>query len=433
MIQPLTRRRFLKTSSLALAGGALITSRATAARKLSANDKLNLGIIGTAHRAAEDIHGVQGENIVALCDIDENLLAAAKQKFPGARTYTDFRQLLEQKDIDAVVVATADHTHAVATSAALHLGKHVYCEKPLTHSVAEARAIAKLAAKHPSLATQMGTQIHASQNYRRTVELVQSGAIGAVRECHVWCEKRLANSDRPADMPAVPPNIHWDLWLGPAPARAYHPAYLPKTWRHWWDFGEGILGDMACHYMDLPFWALELKYPESVEAEGPPIHPETTPEWLIVHYQFPARQNHPPLALTWYDGGKKPELLGQGKAPAWPNGVLFVGDKGMLIADYHQHKLLPEAQFAGFQSPPKSIPDSIGHHNEWILACETGSPTTCNFAYGSVLTEAVLLGNVAFRTGHKLEWDGPGLRVKNSEQAKNYLMAEYRRGWQLAS
>jgi predicted dehydrogenase len=400
-------------------------------RKLSANDKLNIGVIGTANRAAQDIHGIQDENIVAICDIDEQFLAAAHEKFPAARTYTDFRKLLEQRDIDAVLVGTADHCHAVATSAALHLGKHVYCEKPLTHTVYEARTIAKLAARNKQLATQMGTQIHATDNYRRVVELVKTGAIGKVSECHVWCEKSLANSERPTDMLPIPAHIHWDLWLGPAPSRPYHPDYLPKTWRHWWDFGEGILGDMACHYMDLAFWALDLKHPLTVEAEGPPIHPETTPEWLIVRYEFPPLHGHAPLKVTWYDGGKRPKLVGEGKAPDWRNGVLFVGDKGMLIADYGRRQLLPESEFTGFNPPDPFIPKSIGHHKEWLLACKTGTPTTCNFQYAGALTETVLLGNVAFRTGQKLEWDAARLKARNSKQAENYLHMEYRKGWEI--
>lgn len=418
---------------MAIAGASLVgcQSARLEPRRLSANEKLNIGIIGTAHRAGENIKGVEHENIVAICDIDEQFLAAAEQRFPGAKTYHDFRKLLEQKDIDAVVVSTADHCHAVATAAALRLGKHVYCEKPLTHTVHEARTIARLAAKNKKLATQMGTQIHATENYRRVVELVKSGAIGKVNECHVWCEKSLANSNRPTEMPPIPASIHWDLWLGPAPARPYHPDYLPKTWRHWWDFGEGILGDMACHYVDLAFWALDLKHPRSIEAEGPSIHPETTPEWLIVRYEFPGKDAHRPLKLTWYDGGKRPDLVHEGKVPDWCNGVLFVGEKGMLLADYGKRLLLPEAQFEGFHSPEPFIPKSIGHHSEWLLACKTGSPTTCNFQYGSMLTETVLLGNVAFRTGHKLEWDAARLTAKNSKQAENYLHTEYRKGWEL--
>jgi len=425
----MTRRQFLRASSLTAAGVWVAGCQAPPARKFSAYDKLNLGVIGTANRAAQNLSQVASENIVALCDVDDDLLAAANQRFPRARTYNDFRKLLEQPDLHAVMVCTADHTHAVATAAALRLGKHVYCEKPLTHTVAEARAISNLAATNKKLATQMGTQIHATDNYRRVVELIQSGAIGQVLECHVWCEKSLANSKRPSAMLPVPSSLHWDLWLGPAPARPYHPDYLPKTWRHWWDFGEGILGDMACHYMDLPFWALNLDSPLAVEAEGPPVDPQTTPEWLIVRYQFPNPRGPQPFPLTWYDGGKRPTLAT--KLPQWSNGVLFVGKKGMLLADYSRRRLLPEAQFAGFEPPAPSLPSSPGHQAEWLAACKTGSPTSCNFAYGSRLTETVLLGNVAYRTGHKLEWNASRLRATNCPQAENYLQSEYRQGWQL--
>jgi predicted dehydrogenase len=437
MSRRFSRREFLQTG--ATAGGGLLLAgcqstppqKLPVPRKLSANEKLNLAVVGTANRARENISAVDQENIVALCDIDDKYLLAMKERYPNARTYNDFRKMLEQQEIEAVLVSTADHTHAVITAAALRLGKHVYCEKPLTHTVYEARTIAKLAARNTALATQMGTQIHSTDNYRRTVELVQSGTIGTVRECHVWCDSNLKSSERPADTPPVPAHLHWDLWLGPAPARPYHPAYLPKSWRHWWDFGEGVLGDMACHYVDLAFWALKLGSPITIEAEGPPVHPETTPEWLIVRYEFPARGTLPPVKLTWYDGGKRPRLVEERRAPDWRNGVLFVGEKGMIISDYGRRRLLPEDKFAGFQPPPASIPNSVGHHKEWLVACKTGSPTTCNFGYASVLTETVLLGNVAFRAGHKLEWDAGRLTVRNNRQAMNYVRNEYRKGWEL--
>jgi predicted dehydrogenase len=426
-----TRREFLRQSAIVTAGAALVGCRTAGPRRLSPNEKLNIAVIGTANRASQNIRGIESENIVALCDIDENFLGAALKRFPDAKGYNDFRKMLERSDIDAVVVSTADHVHAVATAAALRSGRHVYCEKPLTHTVAEARTIAKLAARHKNLATQMGIQIHATENYRRVVELVQAGVIGPIRECHVWCEKSLPGPARPNDMPLIPEGLHWDLWLGPAPARPYNPVYLPKTWRRWWDFGSGILGDMACHYIDLPFWALELRHPFSIESEGPAVNTETVPLWMIVRYQFAARGHLPAVNLTWYDGGRRPDQVNESMVEKWPNGVLFVGSKGMLIADYGKHRLLPEADFKDFVAPARTIPPSVGHHKEWITACKTGSRTSCSFAYGAALSESVLLGNVAYRTGQKILWEASRGRVTNTGQAANFLQTDYRRGWTL--
>ncbi len=430
-IRSANRRDFLRGVAAAGATAALgpMAGRASAQ---GANDKLNIGIIGTSGRALGNIEGVQGENIVAVCDIDDGLLDRASKRFPKAKTYADFRELIGQKGIDAVVISTADHTHAPAAALALRLGKHVYCEKPLTHTVFEARTLAKLAAE-AKVATQMGTQIHATSNYRRVVELVQSGAIGPVREVHVWLgSAKWAGGERPTDTPPVPAGLHWDTWLGPAPERPYHPTYLPANWRRWWDFGNGTLGDMGCHFQDLPFWALELRHPTTVEAQGPPVHPETTPVWLVVRSEFPARGEKPPVALTWYDGGKKPEQLGSLKLKGeWNNGVLFVGDKGMIVADYSRHALLPDSEFAGFKPPERTIPESIGHHAEWIAACKDGRPTTCNFDYSGALTESILLGNVAYRVGRKLQWDAANLKAVGCPEADAFLRREYRKGWTL--
>ncbi len=427
-----TRRQFL-THTTAAGLTLWLGSRRLFAQGESPNDKLNIGIIGTANRASSNIDGVKGENIVAVCDIDDNYLAKIQQKFPGARPYSDYRKLLEQPGLDAVVVSTADHVHAFATVAALNRGLHVYCEKPLTHSVFEARTVAA-AAKKSGKATQMGTQIHAGGNYRRVVELVQSGAIGPVRECHVWVGKGWGGGERPKETPEVPANLHWDLWLGPAPERPYHPTYLPANWRRWWDFGNGTLGDMGCHYIDLPFWALKLRHPTTVAAEGPPVHEETCPLHAIVHYEFPARDEQPPVKLSWYDGGQLPTALLEEHqlTDKKGGGVLFIGDKGVLFADYDHHKLLPADKFTNFQAPARTIPDSIGHYAEWIKACKTGSPTTCNFDYSGALTETVLLGNVAYRSGKKLEWDAENLRVTNEPDANRFIRREYRAGWTLA-
>lgn len=428
MPKRMTRRVFMQSAALG-AAGFWLAAEGGSARAASPNEKLDIGVIGVANRGADNLRGVSSQNVVALCDVDDNYLTAAARNYPSARTYHDFRKLLEQKGLDAVVISTPDHTHAPAAILALQAGLHVYCEKPLTHTVYEARVVAELTKKHRRV-TQLGTQIHAGSNYRRVVELVKSGAIGKVAEVHVWVGGGYSGGNRPADMPPVPPSLHWDLWLGPAPERPYHPAYVPFHWRGWWDFGNGTLGDMACHHMDLPYWALELRHPLTIEAEGPPVHPESCPPWLIVRYQYPARGEQPPVSLTWYNGDKRPPYFAEGKLPPdWSAGTLFVGEKGMLLADYDRYMLLPKEQFAGFESPKPFIPESIGHYNEWIEACKTGGTTTCNFDYSGALTEAVLLGNVAYRTGQKLEWDAQNLKATNCPEADRFLRREWRKGW----
>lgn len=425
------RRDFLKQSALAgsaFAGVGFFGSLAGADSK-SPNEKLDIGMIGTANQARFTIGNVKQENIVALCDIDDNYLGKAGEEFPQAKKYNDFRKLLEHPGLDAVAVCTPDHIHAPATVMALRMGKHVYCEKPLTHNVWEARLVAETAAK-AKVATQMGTQIHAGDNYRRVVEIIQSGAIGPVREAHTWAGRSWGGGERPKEMPPVPSNLHWDLWLGPAPERPYHPTYLPANWRKWWDFGGGNIADMACHHMDLPFWALKLRAPLSIEAEGPPLHPETCPLGLVVRYEYPSRGELPPLRLTWYDGDRIPSQIHG--LPTGGGGNLFVGERGKLWADYGTWRLYPESDFAGYKPPEPSIPHSIGHHAEWLLACKTGSATTCNFDYAGALTEAVLLGNVAYRTGQRLAWDAASLKAANCADADHYLRREYRKGWELA-
>lgn len=432
MTRSRNRREFLRQSAClgaAIAGGGFFTSRALSESK-SPNEKLNIAFVGVANQARFSIDSLRGEHIAALCDVDENYLHQAAAEFPQAAKFHDFRKLLDAPGIDAVAVCTPDHIHAPATWMALARGKHVYCEKPLTHSVFEARQIALAAAK-AKVATQMGTQVHASDNYRRVVEIIRSGAIGDVTEVHTWAGRSWGGGDRPRDTPPTPPTLHWDLWLGPAPARPYHPTYLPANWRKWWDFGGGNLADMACHHMDLPFWALDLRAPETVEAEGPPVHPETCPLGLIVRYAFPARGDKPALKLTWYDGDKIPETI-HGVVTGG-GGNLFVGSKGKMWADYGGYKLLPETEFAGFQPPAPTIANSIGHHNEWVLACKTGSSTTCNFDYSGALSEAVLLGNVAYRAGRKLTWDAAKLQATDCEPANGFLKREYRRGWEITT
>ncbi len=428
MAEDFSRRRFLQKGLFLGAGMTLVN--AAQGNQDSIHDKLNLGIIGVDNRGGDNLNGVASQNIVALCDTNDNYLTRAKARFPQAKVYNDYRKMLEMKGLDAVVISTPDHHHAPATSLALHAGLHAYCEKPLTHTVSEARKIAELAKKYKRV-TQMGTQIHAENNYRRVVEVLQSGAIGNVTEVHTWVSKVWSGKDKPTDTPAVPAHIHWNEWLGPADERPYHPDYLPATWRGYWDFGGGTLGDMACHHMDLPFWALGLRHPSQVSAEGPAVHPYATPPWITVHYTFPAQGKRKEVQLTWYDGDRTPPILKEKGLPQWGGGNLFIGDKGMMMADYGQYKLFPENDFKDYTPPTPSIPNSIGHHNEWIQACKTGGPTTCNFDYSGALTESVLLGNVAFRVGQKLEWDAKRLRAKNCPAADALIQAHYRSGWKV--
>ncbi len=424
-----TRREFLQTISTT-AAGLVIGSAGSRGWARSPNEKLNIGIIGVNHRGRANFDAVLSQNIAALCDVDARYLGEAAKRHPNAKTYRDFRKLLDQKDLDAVTVSTPDHCHAPASAMALRAGKHVYCEKPLSHSVYEARKVAELALE-TGLATQMGTQIHANDNYRRVVEAINTGVLGAVGEVHVWVGKTWSGGERPQKGRPVPEYLDWDLWLGPAPERPYHPTYCPANWRRWWDFGGGTLGDMGCHFMDLPFWALHLRHPLTVEAKGPEVHPETAPKNLIVNYRFPRRGSLPPVDFTWYDTDMRPPHLKEHDLPQWGSGVLFVGEKGMMLADYGRHILYPRDDFEDYEPPRPYIPKSIGHHNEWIHACRTGAPTTCNFDYSGSLTEAVLLGNVAFRTGKKLEWNGQKLEATNCPEASRYLKREYRKGWSL--
>ncbi len=430
-----SRRRFLKNTALAGIGIFVVGAGRTAQCR-SPNEKLNVGVIGAGGRGGSNTKSVSSENIVALCDVDEKRLEQAAQKYPQAQKYIDWRKLLDQKGIDAVVVSTTDHTHAPACVWAMNRGMSVFCEKPLAHSSYEARVMQDTYKKNKDrLATQMGTQIHATDNYRRVVELVQSGAIGPVREAHVWCgRKGLVDGERPKDEPPVPENLHWDLWLGPAPWRPYHPRYLPgcTTWEQWWDFGNGCLGDMGSHLIDLPFWALKLRDPVAVEAEGAQLRKETYPEWLVVHWEHPARGDMPPLALHWYDGIQRPKVSVPGHDIAGSHmGVLFIGDEGMLLADYGKRILVPEEKFKDYKPPEPWIEPSAGHHQEWINGAKTGSPTLCNFDYSGKLVEHNLLGTVAFRVGRKLDWDAQAVKAKGCPEADQYVRRPYREGWTL--
>jgi predicted dehydrogenase len=425
-----SRREFLHASALAAAGVALVGSPALAARKRrSPNEKLNIACIGVGNQGHFSVENVKDENIVAICDVDDDILAGVAKEFPKAATYSDFRKMLERKDIDAVTIGTPDHTHAIATMWALKSGRHVYCEKPLTHTLAECRLVRETAKRHKRV-TQMGTQIHAGTNYRRVVEILQSGAIGPVHEVHVWVGTNWSGGPMPTEFPPVPSNLHWDLWLGPAAERPYHPVWGPVVWRGWWAFGGGALADMACHHIDLSHWALGLSVPLSVEAKGAERSDQTCPPWIDATFEYAARGDKPPVTIHWFNGEKRPRFFTDSGSPAdWGNS-LFVGEKGMLLANYDQWKLLPEKDFEGFEPPKPTIPDSIGHHKEWIEACKHGGPTTCNFDYSGALTEAVLLANVSYRTGRKLEWDPKKFQCKGVPEAEQFMRTTPRKGWE---
>lgn len=448
--QTTSRRSFLKVASASVAAATSSFAAPAILRAQNVNEKLNIAIIGSGGRGGANLGAVAGtENITGLCDVFEPNLNRAAAQHSKARKTSDFRRLFDHaKEFDAVMVSTCEHTHAFATLAALQLGKHVYCEKPLTHSVWEARVIREAAAK-VDVATQMGIQIHAGTNYRRVVELIQSGAIGGVTEAHVWVSRAwgwqpseadakkfndiVYVQERPKDEHPVPAGLNWDLWLGPAPARTFNNVYFPgPKWYRWWEWGSGTMSDLGSHWNDLPFWALKLQAPLTIEAKGPAPHPDLAPASMQATYEYGPRGDMPAVKVTWYQGTHKPQIWTDGAIPKWDSAVLFIGTKGMLLSDYSRHVLLPEDQFKDFKRPAPFIPDSPGQQAEWVRACKTDHKTSCNFEYSGWLTEANHLGNVAFRLGKKLEWNAAELRCPNAPEADRLIRREYRPGWKLA-
>jgi predicted dehydrogenase len=433
-----SRRELIKNASmaagLAAIGGVWTEGEAKASR--SPNEKLNLAHIGCGGQGGGDLSNTSKHpmvNIVALCDVDDARAADSFKKFPDVKKFKDFRKMLEQvRDIDAVVVSIPDHMHAPAAVMAMKMGKHVYCQKPLAHSVAETRAMQEAARKH-KVVTQMGTQAHGS--YAPIVELIRAGAIGAVREVHTQTDRPTGwwpqGMTKPTESETPLSTLDWDLWLGVARERPYNKAYLPFVWRGWWDFGTGAMGDMACHLLDGPFWALDLKYPTTVESIGDALLPDAAPKWMEIRYEFPQRGDMPPVKLTWYDGGKKiPAELLEGEKVE--NGSVFVGDKGKIVVEHNtRYKLLPESQYKDYKAPEPTLPRSPGHYIQWIDACRTGGKTDSNFDYACPLTETALLGNVAFRVGKKIEWDSKKMRATNCPDADAYIQYHYRKGWRL--
>jgi predicted dehydrogenase len=439
------RRDFLKNTGAAAAGGVgfwIAGRQSIWAQEKGPNAKVNVAVIGAGGKGAGEIQGVlkAGDNIVALCDVDEKSLDAGSKAAPDAKRYHDYREMFdkEAKNFDAVTVSTPDHHHFPASILAIKNKKHVYTQKPLVHSVWEARKIAE-AAKEYNVVTQMGNQGHASDARREQVELLRHGVLGKVSEVHVWTNRPIWAQaiDRPKDTPPVPPHLKWDLFLGPAPERPYHKCYHPFSWRGWWDFGTGALGDMACHLMDAPYWGLDLGYPTSVEAEGEPLHPETGPKWMIVRLEFPARGQKPPIKFIWYDGGKMPPADLAHGAKVGNNGYIIVGDKGSLVAldEQGQRRVFFPEELKDVKVEP-SLPRTgggheWGNHREWLDAIKGKGKAQCGFEYAGPFTESVLIGIVAFRAGKKLDWDGKAMKATNCPEADKFIKREYRKGWDL--
>jgi predicted dehydrogenase len=444
MSSNLNRRDFVKRSAV-FGAGLWVVGSGSHLRAATANEQINLGMVGVGGRGGAHVDAAPkaGGRIVALCDVDKNTLNGAAKKQPDAKLFADFRQMLDKmgKDIDAVFVATPDHVHAPVAVAAMRLGKHVYCEKPLTHSIHEARTLTETA-RAQKVATQMGNQGQSLDGTRKIVEIIRSGAIGPVKEVHSWTNRPIwpQGLDEPARVDPVPDYLDWDLWLGPAHDRPFvgDKTYHPFAWRGWWDFGTGALGDMACHIVNAPYWALDLKYPKSVEVvDGEPRKAQNGPTWEIIRYEFPERGDQPPVTFTWYDGGKKPpEDLFHG-AKIRGGGSLVIGEKGTLyLTDNYgaSYELLEkEEKFPDFKEPEETLPRSPGHHKDFLEACKnpTGRPACSNFDYSGPLAEMVLLGVVAFRVGKKIEWDGPNMKATNCPEADQFIKTEYRKGWEL--
>jgi predicted dehydrogenase len=441
MNTPISRRAFVQGT--AAAAGLLVFPRGLLGQEADVpSRKLAVACIGVGGQGGAAVDAMAGENIVALCDVDDKRAAPTFERVPDAARYKDWRVMLDEigDRIDAVTISTPDHSHFAPAMAAMRAGKHVYLEKPLAHSIREARQLRQMAEK-TGVRTQMGNQGHANEGTRLMREWIQAGAIGPVRVVHHWTDRPIwpqgiERPDHSECVPVCPPELDWDLWLGTSPERPYDPAYLPFNWRGWWDFGTGALGDMGCHIMDGAFWALDLGHPTEVEAITSPVNEETAPTASIVTYRFPARGEMPPVTVHWYDGGLKPNVPASLEADrTWPdNGTLLVGDDGMMLTNTYNSsvRIIPEEKMQAFlpNRPPKSIPRvEGGPFAEWLRACKGGDPAGSNFSYSGPLTEVVLLGNLAIRSGRPLRWDGEKMEVTNFPDANRYVRTEYRPGW----
>lgn len=463
----ISRRDFIKAGSASVAaiGFPFIVSSSALGKDgaVAASERIALGCIGVGGQGFFNMKSFitnPAVQVVAVCDVNEEsdyskfyfggtagrkpVKAFAEQyyadksggSFKGVDGYVDYQDLIGRKDIDAVVIATPDHWHTLMSVAAMRLGKHVYCEKPISHSVHEARWIAE-EAKKAGVVTQMGNQGHAEEGVRLLCEWFADGAIGDVHTVHIWCNRPggmwAQGVDRPSDTPAVPKGLEWDKWIGPAKFRSYHSAYHPFEWRGWWDFGTGSLGDMGCHQMDAPYWALKLDAPVSIEASSTKLNDETAPLATKIHYKFGKRGDMCPVEMIWYDGGLKPARpveLEEGRELK-SEGLLFVGDKGTILSEFNggSPRIIPESKMREYKRPAKTIERSIGHREEFIAACQGKDKACSNFEYAGPLNEIVLLGNVAVRASEKLLWDSKNLKFSNCEAANKYIRDEYRQGY----
>lgn len=444
---PMNRRHFLATTAAISSLTVLPRHVLGGPGETPPSEKVNIAGIGIGGMGAANLRGLKSQNIVALCDVDHDYASKTFQEYPEAKRYTDYREMLDrQKDIEAVVVATPDHTHAVIAMAAMRAGKHVYCQKPLTHSVYEARVLAQAATEH-RVVTQMGIQGHSTDDQRTTCEWIWDGAIGEVREVDSWCSLTYYPwghqswssqwSTRPKETPPIPAQLNWDLWLGPAQYRPYHRAYHPGSWRCWWDFGCGMMGDRGAHTLDVVNWSLKLGPPATVEATSCGLDPEVHPLSAIVTFRFPTRENLPPVKLTWYEGTRPPRPEGMDADMQWPaeGGSIFKGSKGMLICGLYGEspKLLPLSRHMEYKRPARTllrVPDH-SHELDWVRAIKSGQQACASFAYSGPLTETCLLGNIAKRVDGLIEWDPVNLKVKNSDAANRLVRGGYRSGWEL--
>lgn len=439
----MNRRTFMRQSATA---GIALAGLQHAANAAETRDKLNIAVIGVGGMGASNLRNVASENIVALCDVDDAYAAKAYAPFPGAAKFKDYREMLAKSDIDGVVIATPDHTHAVIAADCMRAKKHVYCQKPLTHNVYEARRLAEIA-KETGVVTQMGIQGHSGDGLRQIREWIQAGAIGEVREVDAWCSLTYYPwghatwsspiGVRPADTPPVPETLNWDLWLGPAPMRPYHPCYHPRTWRSFLDFGSGMMGDRGAHTFDPIFYALDLGHPTSIDGNYTDWNGETHPIACLVQYQFPARGSMPPVTLTWYDGLRPPWPLGlepEGRLGDPEGGALFKGSEGMITCNVYgnEPRLLPGSRMKSFTPPEPSIPRvTCSHEMDWVNAIKSGTKAGADFSYSGPLTEVCQLGNIAKRMNARIEWDPAKMEFPNMPDANPYVSRTYREGWTL--